>query len=210
MKGVYKMKNKRILGLAVIALLAVGGLGFTSASLAASAQKASSQQAQVTSVAIDPELPGSEEITTGPDTDNIQQQVGEQVGPQVEDGLPDSAQAPTEGDAGSNLQMPGKSSSSTTQRMSSTTGIAAANPAKVVFVNANAAPLASTPNTSNSGITTQAGQQIEDGLPDGVEATGGEEVANGLDTDNIQQQVGAQSGQQVEDGQPDSLAAPGK
>jgi hypothetical protein len=204
MKGVYDMKHKRILGLAVIALLAVGGLGFTSASLAASAQKASSQQAQVTSVAIDPELPGSEEITNGQDTDNIQQQVGDQVGLQVEDGLPDSAQAPAEGDAGSNLQMPGNSGSSTT-------GIAAAvSPAKVVFVNSNAASLASTSNTSNSAITTQAGQQIEDGLPDGVEATGGEEVANALDTDNIQQQVGAQSGQQVEDGQPDSLAAPGK
>jgi hypothetical protein len=51
---------------------------------------------------------------------------------------------------------------------------------------------------------------VEDGQPDGAETPGGEEIANGPDTDNIQQQVGDQSGQQVEDGQPDTPDASGQ
>jgi hypothetical protein len=39
------------------------------------------------------ETSGGEEITNGPDTDNIQQQDGDQFGQQVEDGQPDSSTA---------------------------------------------------------------------------------------------------------------------
>jgi hypothetical protein len=119
MKGVHKMKLNRFFGLGVIALLAIGGLGLASAHSAANAHAAHSQQAQVTSAAPDTEAPGSEEAASGADTDNIQQQVGDQSGPQVEDGLPDSPAAPAQKDAGPNLQAPGNSSSPTTQGMSS-------------------------------------------------------------------------------------------
>jgi hypothetical protein len=206
-----KMKLNRILGLVVIGLLAVGGLGFISTRSVSRAQAARSQQTQVTSVAPDTETPGGKEVASCPDTDNIQQQVGQQVGQQVEDSLPDNAAAPAKEDAGTNLQTPGNSSSPTSRGMNSATGVAvAASPASITFVNAKTAPLASTSSSSKSGIAAQSGLQVEDGLPDGTETPGSEEVASGPDTDNIQQQVGDQSGQQVEDGQPDNPASSGQ
>lgn len=205
------MKRNRFFALAVIGLLAIGGLGYSSARTSASAQVAHPQPAQVTSAAPHTEIPGSEEVASGPDTDNIQQQVGDQSGQQVEDGLPDSPAAPAKEDAGPNLQAPGNSSSPTTQGMSGASGVASsASPVKVNFLNAKAAAPLATPNAPQSSIDTQSGQQVEDGQPDGAEDPGGEEIASGPDTDNIQQQVGDQSGQQVEDGQPDTPAASGK
>lgn len=195
------MKLNRFFGLAVIALLAIGGLGLTSAHSAANVQAAHPQQVQVTNAAPDTETPGSEEVASGPDTDNIQQQVGDQSGQQVEDGLPDSPAAP-------NLQAPGNSSSPATQGMSSGSGVALpASPARVTFLTAKAAAPAPTSVAPQSSINTQSGQQVEDGQPDGAETSGSEEVASGPDTDNIQQQVGDQSGSQVEDGLPDTGAA---
>jgi hypothetical protein len=205
------MKLNRYFGSVVIALLAIGVLGLTSAQSAAHVQAAHAQQVQVTSASPDTETPGSEEVASGPDTDNIQQQVGDQSGQQVEDGLPDSPAAPAQEDAGANLQAPGNSNSTTTQGMSSASGVVSpASPAKVTFLNAKAA--ASTPASAapQSSIDTQSGQQVEDGQPDGAETPGSEEIASGPDTDNIQQQVGDQSGQQAEDGLPDTGAASGQ
>jgi hypothetical protein len=195
------MKLNRFFGLAVIALLAVGGLGLTGAHSAAHVQASHPQQVQVTSAAPDTETPGSEEAASGPDTDSIQQQVGDQSGQQVEDGLPDSPAAP-------NPQAPGNSSGTTTQGMSSASGVASpASPAKITFLNAKVAAPTPASVAPQSNIDTQSGQQVEDGQPDGVETPGSEEIASGPDTDNIQQQVGDQSGQQVEDGQPDTAVS---
>jgi hypothetical protein len=205
------MKLNRFFGLAVIALLAVGGLGLTSDHSAANVQAAHPQQVQVTSAAPNTETPGSEEVASGPDTDNIQQQVGDQSGSQVEDGLPDSPAAPAQQGASPNLQAPGNSSGPTTQGMSSGPGVASpASPARVTFLNAKAAAPASTSIAPQSSINTQSGQQVADGQPDGAEISGSEEVVSGPDTDNIQQQVGDQSGSQVEDGLPDTGAASGQ
>jgi len=75
------MKINRFLALAVIALLVVGAMG--AVSLRAYAQGSAPATSQV-----------AEDKSSGPDTDNVQEQVGEQVGEQVEDGQPDGAEAP--------------------------------------------------------------------------------------------------------------------
>jgi uncharacterized membrane protein YkoI len=75
------MKINRFLALVVIALLVVGAIG--AVSLRAYAQGSAPATSQV-----------AEDKSTGPDTDNVQEQVGEQVGEQVEDGQPDGAEAP--------------------------------------------------------------------------------------------------------------------
>lgn len=205
------MKPIRFFGLAVIVLLAVGGLGLASTRSAANVQAAHPQQVQVTSAAPDIEMAGSEEAASGPDTDNIQEQVGDQSGQQVEDGLPDNPVAPAQEDAGPKLQAPGNSTGPTTQGMSSASGVASsASPAKVTFLNANAAAPALPSITPQSSINTQSGQQVEDGQPDGAETPESEEITSGPDTDNIQEQVGDQSGQQVEDGQPDTATGSGQ
>lgn len=85
------MKINRFFALAVIALLIVGAMG--AISLKAFAQTANPPAAQ-TQVIEDP--------ATGPDSDNIEEQVGEQV----EEGLPDAAEAAGAEDAGPDEQMP--------------------------------------------------------------------------------------------------------
>jgi len=183
------MKINRFFALAAIALLVVGAMGAISLKAFAKGAAAPAAQVSVQTPDCSQDQADGTEVKSATDTDNVELQCGDQV----EDGLPDSAAAPAQG-------------------MSPASGVtAAAAQANITFVNAQAAPLASTPNTSiSSVIAAQDGQQVEDGLPDSAEAPGGEEVSKGPDTDNIQQQDGAQSGQQVEDGQPDSPATSGK
>lgn len=155
------MKVNRLIALAVIALLVVGAMGLVSSRSFARTLAVPNLQAQTTSVA-PAQAPDLEDPSTGPDTDTIEEQVGEQVedglpdcaeasespdadtiqeqvGDQVEDGQPDNPGAPAE-NTGSNPQVPGNSSGPTTQGMSSTSG--STKQAKITFVNAPAAALA--------------------------------------------------------------------
>jgi hypothetical protein len=87
------MKLNRFAALTIIALLAIGAMGLLSTRSLAKAPAAPVGQAQVTSVApgsLTSEQPGVEEPAQGPDTDTVEEQVGEQV----EDGQPDGAEAP--------------------------------------------------------------------------------------------------------------------
>ncbi len=84
------MKFSRLIGMAVVALLVVGGMGFVSTRSFAKASSARTQQAQATSITPNNEALDNEGKPTGPDTDNIQEQVGDQSAQQVEDGLPDN------------------------------------------------------------------------------------------------------------------------
>jgi uncharacterized membrane protein YkoI len=85
------MKINRFFALAAIALLMVGAMG--AISLKAFAQTANPPAIQAQDI---------EDPATGPDTDNVEEQVGEQV----EDGLPDAAEVPGAEDAGPDEQMP--------------------------------------------------------------------------------------------------------
>lgn len=85
------MKINRFIALAAIALLVVGAVG--AINLKAFAQTADPLAAQAQDV---------EDPATGPDTDDIEEQVGEQV----EDGQPDSVEDPGAEDAGPDEQMP--------------------------------------------------------------------------------------------------------
>ena len=155
------MKLNRLIALAVIALLAIGAMGLVSTRSFARTQSAPELQTQTTSVA-PAQAPDLEDHSTGPDTDTIEEQAGEQVedglpdgrgasegtdtdtiqdqaGDQVEDGQPDNPAAPAE-DGNSNPQAHASLSGPTTQGMSSASGIAAhPSQAKLSFVNASTA-----------------------------------------------------------------------
>ena len=73
------MKINRFIALAAIALLVVGAMGAISLKVFAQTGNPPATQSQ-----------GIEYQATGPDIDNVEEQVGDQV----EDGLPDSAEAP--------------------------------------------------------------------------------------------------------------------
>ena len=99
------MKLNRFIALAMIALLAIGAMGLISTRSLAKGSPMVVHQAQTTQVA--PNSPDAsaqqpEDPVIGPDTDNIEEQVGEQV----EDGQPDGAEAPGVEDAGPDQQDP--------------------------------------------------------------------------------------------------------
>lgn len=84
------MKINKFLALAMIAMLAIGVMGFVSTKVHAQNGTQPAPQAQVT------EAPDNEQVA-GPDTDNVEEQVGEQV----EDGIADGSIAvETEGSDG--------------------------------------------------------------------------------------------------------------
>ena len=94
------MKLNRFVALAMIALLAIGAMGLIS-----TRSLAKDSTAQTTQVA--PSIPDAgaaqpEDPAIGPDTDNVEEQVGEQV----EDGQPDAAEAPGAEDTGPDQQTP--------------------------------------------------------------------------------------------------------
>ncbi len=96
------MKLNRFVALALVALLAIGAMGLISTR---SSAKATGTQTQATQVApVDPAAgaQGQEEAANSPDTDDIQEEVGEQV----EDGFPDAAEASGAEDAGPDDQTP--------------------------------------------------------------------------------------------------------
>lgn len=103
------MKINRFFALAVIALLAVGAMGALKTGAFAQSGQPSEAQSQVAAST------DTEQAANAPDTDQVQEQVGEQV----EDGLPDGsegAEAPeTEGpgepDSGPDVQEPSYSGS---------------------------------------------------------------------------------------------------
>jgi uncharacterized membrane protein YkoI len=133
------MKINRFIALVAIALLVVGAMG--AISLKTFAQTANPPAAQAQDV---------EDPATSPDTDNIEEQVGEQV----EDGLPDSAEAPGAVDAGPDEQTPSYASSITvdqtaTEGMDETAESAALqDKATISVTDAEAAALAANPGTT--------------------------------------------------------------
>ena len=168
------MKVNRLIALAVIALLIVGAMGLISSRSFARTLDTHYQKAQATSAA-PAQSPALEDPATGPDTDTIQEQAGDQV----EDGQPDSAEAPgakitfvnaptaaqvqgsqpegTEApgsDTGPDVQSPSYSSSisvdqNATDGMSEADEAAAlAGQAKITVDQAKAAALAANPGTT--------------------------------------------------------------
>jgi uncharacterized membrane protein YkoI len=129
------MKINRFFALAVIALLVVGAMGAVSLRGYAQTSSPASSQAQ-----------SSEDVSTGPDTDNVQEQVGEQV----EDGQPDGPEA----DTGLDEQTPSYSSSiladqTATEGVSEEAEAAALqDQATVSAADAEAAALAANPGTT--------------------------------------------------------------
>ena len=84
------MKINKFLALAAIAIMAIGAMGFITSRTQAQSGTTPAPLVQVT------EAPNNEQAI-GPDTDNIEEQVGEQV----EDGIPDGNEAAeTEGSDG--------------------------------------------------------------------------------------------------------------
>jgi len=84
------MKINKFLALAVIAMMAIGVMGFITTRTHAQSGTQPAPQAQVT------EAPDNEQVAS-PDTDNVEEQVGEQV----EDGIADGNEAAeTEGSDG--------------------------------------------------------------------------------------------------------------
>jgi uncharacterized membrane protein YkoI len=99
------MKLNRFVALAMIALLAIGAMGLISTRSLAKGSTVVIRQAQPTQLA--PKSPDtstqqSEDPAIGPDTDNVEEQVGEQV----EDGQPDGPEVPGAEDAGPDQQTP--------------------------------------------------------------------------------------------------------
>ena len=157
------MKINRFIALAAIAILVVSVMGAISLKTFAQTANPTTTQAQ------DIEDPAS-----GPDTDNVEEQVGEQVedglpdsaeaidtdnieeqvGEQVEDGLPDSAEASGAEDAGPDDQSPSYIGSiavdqTATDGMSEADESAALqDKATISAANAEAAALAANPGTT--------------------------------------------------------------
>lgn len=133
------MKINRFIALAAIALLVVGAMG--AISLKAFAQTANPPAAQ-------PQ--GIEDQATGTDTDNVDEQVGEQV----EDGQPDAAEAPGAVDAGPDEQTPSYAGSiavdqTATEGMSEADESAALlDKATITAADAEAAALAANPGAT--------------------------------------------------------------
>ena len=126
------MKLNRFVALAMIALLAIGAMGLISTRSLAKGSPMAVQQAQTTQVAPnspEPSAQQAEDPAIGPETDNVEEQVGEQIedgqpdaaeaaegpdtdtveeqfGEQVEDGQPDGAEAPGAEDTGPDQQDP--------------------------------------------------------------------------------------------------------
>jgi uncharacterized membrane protein YkoI len=122
------MKLNRFTALALIAMLAIGVMGLISTRSLAKDSTMVVQQAQTTQVVPnnpDASAQQAEDPAIGPDTDTVEEQVGEQVedgqpdaaeaaeGPdtdaveeQVEDGQPDGAEVPGAEDAGPDQQDP--------------------------------------------------------------------------------------------------------
>lgn len=174
------MKLNRFVALAMIALLAIGAMGLISARSLAKGNTMFVRQAQPTQVA--PSSPDAgaqqpEDPAIGPDTDNIEEQVGEQAedgqpdaaeasegpdkdtveeqaGEQVEDDQPDSAEALGAEDSGPDQQDPSYTSSiqidqTVTEGMSEADESAAlAGQATITSDQAQAAALAANPSAT--------------------------------------------------------------
>ncbi len=132
------MKINRFFALIAIALLVVGAMG--AISLKVFAQTGNPQAAQVQDI---------EDPASGPDIDNVEEQVGEQV----EDGQPDAAEAPGAEEAGPDEKMPSYTGSIAVDQ-ASTEGMTEADEsaalqgkATISAADAEAAALAANPGT---------------------------------------------------------------
>jgi len=159
------MKINRFLALAVIALLVVGAMG--AVSLRAYAQGSAPATSQV-----------GEDKSTGPDTDNIQEQVGEQV----EDGQPDGVEAPgSEAGSSASSALPQGNSSGSPVVNSTTGNLTLAKAALAVSApQAQAAQPAAGTTETDSGLDEQnpsysgsiaVDQSKTDGMSETDEAT---------------------------------------
>jgi hypothetical protein len=172
------MKINRFIALAAIALMVVGAAVFMSTRAHAQAGNSPAQQAQVV------QAPDNEAASLTPDTDNVQEEVGDQSGQQVEDGLPDSS-------GYSATESSGAVQPSTASSVSvAPSGMDLA--AHAIQPKVNASSTLHVVSAPSSAASPSVAADTED-------------PSTGIDTDNIQQ--GDQSGQQVEDGQPDTAGA---
>lgn len=209
------MKINRFVALAVIALLVVAAMGFISTQ---SHAQTSTPPAQ-TSV----DAPDRQEAVSGPDTDNVEEQVGDQSTTDEPSDTPESVKAAGEKDARPDQQTPSYGGSITvdqaaTDGQSETAeSTALAAQAKITVEQAKAAALAANPGTTvtkaeldNENGALVYSVELSNGADVKVDASNGAilhtdteadsgEVKAGPDSDNVQEG----EGQQVEDGQPD-------
>ena len=135
------MKLTRFVALAMIALLAIGALGVISTRSFAKAPTTQVQQIQV---------PDVEDTSQSPETDDVQEQVGEQI----EDGQSDPAEAPGAEDTGPDEQTPSYAGSipvdqTATEALSEADEFAAlAGQATITSDEAQAAALAANPGAT--------------------------------------------------------------
>jgi uncharacterized membrane protein YkoI len=152
-KGVTTMKLNKFIALGVIALLAIGLMGFFSSRSMAKGSVTPVQQAQVTQVTPgdqSAESPAQEEIANGPDTDNVEEQVGQQV----EDNQTDTVGATGAESTGADEQTPNYAGSTTVDQ--STAGAsseadesaALAAQAKITSEEAQTTALSANPGTT--------------------------------------------------------------
>jgi uncharacterized membrane protein YkoI len=205
------MKINRFVALAVIALLVVAAMGFVSAR--SSAQTGTPPQAQVT-----PAAENKAEPSSGSDTDNVEEQVGDQSTADQ----PEAANAP-EAKTAPDEKSPSYTGSltvteaTTAGKHEADEATALASQAKITIEQAKAAALAANPGAivikaelDNENGTLVYSVELSSGADVKVDAGNGAilhtdtdadngEVTGGPDTDHVQQG----NGQQVEDGQPD-------
>ena len=141
------MKINRFIALAAIALLAIGAMGAISARAFAQGSTPMAQTSDCSAQDDD----ATEATNTGPDTDNIEEQCGEQV----EDGQPDDAEeSEAAGEADSGVQEPAYAGSvsvdkTQTENLSEADEAAALqSQADIIAADAEAAALAANPGAS--------------------------------------------------------------
>lgn len=163
------MKINRIVALAVIAIMAIAAMGFVSTHSFARTQNAPHPQAQTTSVA-PAQASGLEDASTGPDTDTVEVQAGQQV----EDGLPDTAEVP---DTETLKDHAGVSQPDGAKAPASSSG-GPDNPA----ASQGSSSIFSVAASSNQAITTtgnpQTDQQTQENRPEGTEPPGADTGPN--------------------------------
>jgi len=205
------MKINRFLALAAIALLVVAAMGLVTAQSHAQTATPPAQTTGQTEQIDQPAEPA------GPDTDTVEQQVGDQSTADT------GTKAVTEADSGANDQTPlyagsiTVSDTATVDQSESAESAALAAQAKITIEQAKAAALAANPGATvvkaeldNENGALVYSVELSTGADVKVDAGNGAilhtdtgadqgEVKGGPGTDNVQEG----QGQQVEDGQPD-------
>lgn len=176
------MKINRFIALTVIALLVVGAMGFIATRGLALGSNNHQQQALSTQVPDTGEASDPNEVQSVIDTDNIEEQVGDQVS---DKNMPEAASS----GAGVQASAPAASVAASSQvsvPATKLTGIVSTS-AQTTSITETAPVVDPTTNiTDTTNVNEQTGNQVEDGQPDvtemNSEASGTGEAANAPDS----------------------------